>query len=458
MASGTTDYTYASAAETAEALRLRDVSAVELTEAAIARIERLDGALNAVVVRDFDNARVAALAADAALARGDDGILLGVPLTVKESYDLAGYATTWGMEPFRDHRAGSDSEVVKRLKAAGAVVLGKTNVPPALGDWQAVNPIYGQTNNPYDLTRTPGGSSGGSAAALAAGYVPLEMGSDIGGSVRIPAAFCGVYGHKPSYGVVPLDGHTPGGLSGSGALLAVGGPLARTADDLALAMRIVAGPSGDEARAWKLDLPPARLTSLKGARVLIVDRHPRCVTTAAMRGALAELAETLEAKGARVARESDLLPDLGAQHDIYFPMLMTIVSRGDPNAPPPPSAHEWMGFLDAQVAFRRQWAALFDAFDVVVTPAFGSSAFAHQTEPVWETRTLTLDNETTPYGAQLSWPAVATLPHLPATAFPIGMDAGGLPLGAQAIGAFGNDYTTIAFAGLAGQCFTPPAL
>lgn len=457
MGASAGDYTYATAADTARALRLRDVSSAALTEAAIGRIERLDGILNAVVVRDFAAARTAAAAADAALARNEPGALLGVPVTVKESYDLTGHPTTWGMEMFREHRAGADSEVVRRLKSAGAVVLGKTNVPPALGDWQSDNPIYGRTNNPFDVTRSPGGSSGGSAAALAAGYVPLEMGSDIGGSVRIPAAFCGVYGHKPTYGIVPLLGHAPGGIAGAGALLAVGGPLARSAGDLRLAMDIVAGPIDDDARVWKLDLPKPRFDSLAGARVLIVDRHPRCSTAGAMRGALGALGRELEAKGAKVSHESPLLPDLGAQHDVYFPMLMTIVSRGDPRMPPPPSAHEWMALLDAQAAFRRRWAELFEAFDVVVTPTFGSAAFKHLAEPVWEKRKITLDDETLPYGSQLAWPAVATLPHLPATSFPVGNDDG-MPLGAQAIGAFGDDYTTIAFAGLAGRPFTPPKL
>ncbi|MCC6918102.1 MAG: amidase [Alphaproteobacteria bacterium] len=458
MGASTGDYTYATTADTAEALRLRDVSSTALTEAAIARIERLDGTLNAVVVRDFAAARAAAAEADAGLARNEPGALLGVPVTVKESYDLTGHPTTWGMEMFREHRAGTDSEVVRRLKAAGAVILGKTNVPPALGDWQSDNPIYGRTNNPFDVTRSPGGSSGGSAAALAAGYVPLEMGSDIGGSVRIPAAFCGVYGHKPTYGIVPLLGHAPGGMAGAGPLLAVGGPLARSADDLRLAMDIVAGPAGDDARVWKLDLPKPRLTGLAGARVLIVDRHPRCTTAGAMRRALADLGRRLAAKGAAVSYESPHLPDLGAQHDVYFPMVMTIVSRGDPRMPPPPSAHEWMGLLDAQAAFRQQWAKLFETFDIVVTPTFGSAAFKHQEEPVWEKRTITLDGEILPYGSQIAWPAVATLPHLPATSFPIGDDEDGMPLGAQAIGAFGDDYTTIAFAGLAGRPFKPPGL
>ncbi|BCW89545.1 Putative amidase AmiB2 [Alphaproteobacteria bacterium SO-S41] len=451
------DFAYASAIDTAAALRLKDVSSAELVDAAIRRIERLDQKLNAVVVRDFERARADAKAADAAIAGGKTAPLLGVPLTVKESYDLAGYPTTWGIGMLHDHRAPADSELVTRLRAAGAVLLGKTNIPPALGDWQSDNPIYGRTNNPYDLTRSPGGSSGGSAAALAAGYVPLEFGSDIGGSVRIPAAFCGVYGHKPSYGVFPLGGHVPGGAAGAGVLLAVGGPLARTAEDLTLAFKLTAGSEGDVAKAWSLNLPPPRRTTLKGMRVLIVDSHPRCATANAMKQALADFAETIARQGAEVATASELLPDLGAQYDVYFPMLMTIVLRNSPAPGNPPSAHGWMDLLDGQASFRRQWAALFEAFDIVVTPAFGSAAFAHNTEP-YEKRLLTIDGADTVYGTQLAWPSVATLPHLPATAFPIGFDADGLPLGAQAIGGFGEDYTTLAFAGLAGRPFVPPKL
>lgn len=454
---GSTDYTYASAREIAGAVRLRDVSAAELTDAAIARIEKLDGELNAVVVRDFDRARADARAADEARAAGDSRPLLGVPVTVKESFDLTGYPTTWGMEPFRAHRAQGDATVVQRLKAAGAIVLGKTNVPPSLGDWQSDNPIYGRTNNPYDVTRSPGGSSGGSAASLAAGFAALEYGSDIGGSVRIPSAFCGVYGHKPSYGIVPLRGHSPGGLSGHSVPLAVAGPLARTAEDLELALRLTAGGDSYDPDVWRLELPKPRINGLKGARVLVLDRHPACATAAAMRDAIGRLADRLSDDGARVARESPLLPDLAAQHAAYFEMLMTIVSRGDPTAPPPPSAHRYMELLDAQVHYRRAWTALFDAFDIVVTPAFGSGAFPH-TKGKWELRTMEIDGETTPYGSQLAWPAVAILANLPATAFPIGRDPNGMPLGAQAIGRFGDDYTTIAFAGLAGDRFSPPKL
>src|SRR5581483_1609299 len=206
---GSGDLTYRTAGELAGLLAKREISAVELFERAVARIEMHDKAVNAVVVRDFDRAREAARAADAALARGERAPLLGVPMTVKESYNVAGLPTTWGFPASKDFRPPEDALAITRVKAAGAVILGKTNVPLSLADWQSYNDIYGTTNNPWDLTRSPGGSSGGSAASLAAGYVPLELGSDIGGSLRTPAHFCGIFAHKPSLCLVPGRGQTP---------------------------------------------------------------------------------------------------------------------------------------------------------------------------------------------------------------------------------------------------------
>jgi amidase len=163
----------------------------------------LDPKINAVVVRDFDRARTAADAAEASLARGEGRPLLGLPMTVKEAFNIASLPTTWGHQKFKDWRPDADSLVVQRLKAAGAIILGKTNMPVDLGDWQSYNEVYGTTNNPWDLTRTPGGSSGGAAATLAAGFVPLELGSDIGGSLCCPTHFCGVFSHKPNLDLVP---------------------------------------------------------------------------------------------------------------------------------------------------------------------------------------------------------------------------------------------------------------
>lgn len=198
-----------SARELARALAARQVSALELAEEAIGRIERHDPRINAICVRDFDRARQAARAADRAIAQGNAGPLAGIPMTVKESFNVAGLPTTWGFAPQRDFIAAEDALAVARVKAAGAVILGKTNVPVALADWQSYNEIYGVTGNPFDVARTPGGSSGGSSAALAAGYGALSLGSDIGGSLRAPAHFCGVYAHKPTHALVPTRGHSP---------------------------------------------------------------------------------------------------------------------------------------------------------------------------------------------------------------------------------------------------------
>src|SRR5450830_1901579 len=285
------------------ALARGDCSALALCEAAIARIEAQDGAINAVVVRDFERARSQARAADEALARGDRRPLLGLPMTVKESFNLAGLATTWGFEFARKHRAERDALAVTRLKAAGAVILGKTNVPVGLGDWQSVNPIYGRTRNPLDLKRTPGGSSGGGAAALAARFVALELGSDIGGSIRVPAHFCGVYGHKPSLGLLPARGHDfPGLGSGAPNELAVIGPLARSVDDLELALSVLAGPEAPQSKAYALQLPPAR--DMAQARCLLLDQHPGLPVSQDTQAALQDVANTLQAGGCTVLRSS----------------------------------------------------------------------------------------------------------------------------------------------------------
>jgi amidase len=431
----------------AAALADKRLSAREACEAAIARIERLDGAINAVVVRDFDRAREQAAARDERLARGERGPLLGVPMTVKESIDVAGLPTTWGLAFLRDFRARADAAVVERLKAAGAVILGKTNLPPSLADWQSTNAIYGRTVNPHDATRSPGGSSGGAAAAVASGMVPLECGSDIGGSIRVPAAFCGVFGHKPSFGLVPTRGHGFPGVDGAGVELAVIGPLARTAADLDLALGVLAGPDADEAVGYRLALPAPRPRRLADCRLLALDEHPRARTDAVIREAIAGLCGDIERAGAKVVRESPLLPDLGAAHDGYLAMLTAIMTRGVPGAPPAISAHEWMALLDQRARLRRQWLALFEVFDAVVTPVFGTVAYPHVDAPDMKTSTLLIDGVPTPYGAQSAWPGVATFPGLPATAAPVGRTREGLPIGVQVVGPYLHDRTTIAIAG-----------
>jgi amidase len=444
---GIDDYAAAGAGELAAALASRRVGAVELFEAAVSRIERLDGAINAVVVRDFDRARQAAVAADEALARGESRPLLGVPMTIKEAFNVAGLPTTWGLESARDWIADSDATVVARLKAAGAVIIGKTNVPPNLADWQSANPVYGRTVNPHDHTRSPGGSSGGSAAALASGMVPLEFGSDIGGSIRIPSAFSGVCGHKPSYGLVPPRGHAPPGLDGLPPLLNVVGPMARSVDDLELALSLTAGPEPEEAVGYRLELPAPRCRQLTDFRVLILDVHPLAPVDGEIRSAIAALADRLDNAGAQVSRHSDRLPDLVDAHAGYVRMLLTALSYGAPPGPQAPTFNAWMDMQNHQLATRRRWAAFFEHVDVVVAPVLGMPAFPHM-EGEWSERRVMIDGEPRSFGDQLAWVGMATYGNLPATAVPIGVTAGGLPIGVQILGPYLGDRTTLGFARL----------
>src|SRR5262249_31171765 len=286
-------WSFKTAVELSAALKAKTVSAVELAQDAIGRIERHDGKINAICVRDFDRALQAARAADAALARGESRPLLGIPLTVKESYNVAGLPTTYGFVQQKDFVAKEDALTITRIKESGCVILGKTNVPVGLGDWQSYNDIYGTTNNPYDLTRTPGGSSGGSSAALAAGFSVLATGSDIGGSLRVPAFHCGIYAHKPTINICAARGEAPPPVPAipRDHDLAVIGPMARTAADLTLLLDVMAGPDPLEAGVgYKLDLPAARHQVLKEFRVLVIGSHPLLPPDREVRGAIETLA------------------------------------------------------------------------------------------------------------------------------------------------------------------------
>jgi amidase len=429
------------AIETAQAIARGETSAEAECEAAISRIEERDGDINAVVVCDFDRAREAARAADKANIAGEARPLLGVPITIKESHDVAGLPTTWGLESAKGFIAQEDSLVVQRLKSAGAILLGKTNVPPMLADWQSDNPVYGRTNNPHDHSRVVGGSSGGSAAALAAGMVPLEFGSDIGGSVRIPANFCGVYGLKPSYGVVPLEGHFFPGTDGADIPLSVTGPLARSAADLALALDLTSD----------IALPRTRRKSLKDSRLLVVTDTDLAIVDDAIVTAIDEIAEGCERAGATIARQSDLLPDLAALHRQYLHMLLTVLAARDPASDYPlPDFPGWMDMLDQQARAQRQFRSLFEDFDAILCPNAGTTAFPHSSVPMGE-RKLIVNGEERGFGEQFGWVSIATYPGLPAASVPIGEDADGLPIGLQIIGGFHADQTVVELARLIGE-------
>jgi len=425
------------ALQTADAVRSGESSALAETDAAIARIEAADGALNAVVVRDFDRARAAARALDDRIAQGFDAALLGVPMTIKESYDVAGLPTTFGFEAFRDHRAAADAVVVRRLKAAGAILLGKTNVPVGLADLQSVNPVYGRTVNAHDASRSAGGSSGGSAVALAADMVPLEFGSDIGGSIRVPAAFNGVWGHKPTWGLVPYDGHYFPGTDGARPVLSVVGPMARDADDLDAALEVVA----DHPLS-----PPCQRTPGRW-RLLVLASHPLAGVQAAITEALGDLADAFAASGAEVDHDSDLLPDLHRQSDTYRDLLTIEMGRRQPLPPgaQPPTLARWLELHDEQARCIRDWRRLFERYDAVIAPALGVTAFRHDDAPLGPRR-ISIDGRDEDFLHQFNWPGLATLPMLPATSVPVGTDGDGLPIGVQVIADLFADRTAIAVA------------
>ncbi|WP_375412886.1 amidase [uncultured Bradyrhizobium sp.] len=482
-------WSFTSAVECASALAAKKVSALELAQDAIDRIERHDAKINAICVRDFARGLDAARAADAALAKGETGPLLGLPITVKESYNIAGLPTTWGFPAQKDFRPPEDALSISRVKAAGGVILGKTNVPLGLGDWQSYNEIYGATNNPFDLGRTPGGSSGGSAAALAAGYGPLSLGSDIGGSLRVPAFHCGVYAHKPTFALVPSRGHTPPPFPPLplDRDLAVIGPMARSAADLSLLLDVIAGPDPiDAGKAYKLALPPPRHGELKNFRVLLVDSDPVLPTSSEVRGAIEELAGNLGKAGVNVARQSPLLPDFAASSRLYMRMLMSFLGAFFPpeviarvqdaatHLKPEDvslaaerlrgitlSHRAWVLDDGARARLRAQWHELFRTFDAVICPIMPTPAYPHDHSPEQEMRRIDIDGKHHSYPDQLAWPGIATLPGLPATAIPLGLSPQGLPLGVQIVGPWLEDRTPLKLAELIERefgGFVPPPM
>ncbi|MEU0934414.1 amidase [Embleya sp. NPDC005971] len=473
------DWNFRSAKESAAALRAGEVSSVELTEAAIAGIERDEGVINAICVSDFDRARAAARDADRAFGRGEDRPLLGIPVTVKESYDIAGLPTTWGMPQYRDFVPAEDAVQVSRIKAAGAVVLGKTNVPLGLQDLQSFNEIYGTTNNPWDRGRTAGGSSGGSAAALASGFGALSIGSDIGGSLRTPAHFCGVHAHKPTLGLVANRGMVPPATPAFpiDLDLAVVGPMARTARDLTLLLDVMAGPDPlTFGVAHDLNLPPARHQRLGDFRVLVLDEHPLIPTGSAVRAGVNRVADALVDGGAHVERHSPLLPDPAEAALIYTQLLFSGsvarfpveeyerlqtraagLSAEDRSLDAARlrgmvlSHRDWVEVNNRRELHRHGWRQLFAEFDAVVCPITPTPAFPHDHNPDLLARRIDIDGVEYPFFDQLVWAGLATMPGLPATAIPAGRSAEGLPVGVQLIGPMFEDRTPLRLAELLEQ-------
>ncbi|MFI5375142.1 MAG: amidase [Candidatus Rokuibacteriota bacterium] len=456
------------------ALRSGTITAPELTELYIRRVERHDRALNAVVVRDYTRAREQAVGAEHARARGEHRPLLGLPITLKESINVTGLHTTCGVPDWKGFISQHDAPVATRTRAAGAVLLGKTNVPPMLADWQSANPIYGRTNNPWDLTRTPGGSSGGSAAAIAAGLSALEVGSDIGGSIRVPAAFCGIYGHRPSETLLPKSGQFPmPPLPNPAVVMGVQGPLARSAEDLELALSVLAGPEAGEDVAWKVTLPPARRERLADFRVAVLPPIPWLPVDDQITAALQDLAGRLAKMGAVVKEiQPDGLGDHRGYHAFYRTLLSAVTgARVDADTRRQRvetfkragddfslgaarglegTAGDYILWNGRREQHRAAWRAFFREWDVLLAPAINVLAYPH-IERAWPTDdsdltlTFSVNGASVPYLHGLGYPALSTVPGQPATAFPVGLSREGLPIGLQAIGPYLEDLTPIRF-------------
>ncbi len=475
---------FGSASQLASEIRDRRLGCLELLDFYLARAERHNPALNAIIAWQVDAARQRAREADAALAKGEVwGPLHGIPMTIKESFNLAGLPTTFGNPLWKDNIAAKNAVVVDRLLQAGAIIFGKTNVPLMLMDSQSYNEIYGTTNNPWDLARGPGGSSGGEAAVLAAGLSALGAGSDIAGSLRNPAHYCGVYGHKPSWGLIPSRGHalaptvTPTDIS-------VVGPLARHAEDLALALGVLAGPDVLQQPAWQIELPAPRGRRLGEFRVAVWASSPLCeidtgvserldtaITAIARAGAAVDKNARLDItdaehhrlfmtllRAATASRLSDA--DFAAQKEIAATISPDDMSFRATLARGAALDHRAWGIAnEARNKLRYAWGDFFQRFDVLLTPVAATAAFPHDHNPDRDQRLIAVNGRMIPYGDQRFWAGLASLCYLPATAAPIGLTAAGLPVGLQIIGAEGEDPTTIEFARLlAGEIggFTPP--
>ncbi len=480
-----TELHFRSATELAAALRRREVSSRELLELYLGRIEKHNPALNAVVTLDAERARARAAAADQALARGESwGPLHGLPITIKDSYETEGVLTTCGAPELAKHVPARDADAVKRLRDAGAVIFGKTNLPLMASDLQSYNEVFGSTNNPWDTARTPGGSSGGAAAALAAGLCGLELGSDIGGSIRTPCHWNGLFGHKATHGIVPMRGHIPGPPGMLSEMdLGVGGPMARSAEDLDLALSVLAGPDEARARAWSFALPAPRHTDLRSYRVAAWIDDRDFPLDREVEAPLREAVAALRKAGARVDEAARPFEDARGAFELYEYLLWGAMIAGFPDAvfqgmvahraANPDDASAFGRTARAGAQYHREWASaheraaqlgarfaeFFRSYDVLLLPVNPVPAIPHDHSGDLFTRQIQINGGPADYLDMLKWISPATLCYLPASTAPVGRTRGGLPVGIQIVGPYLEDRTSIDFARRIGEVmggFTPP--
>jgi amidase len=460
------DFAYSTAIQTARAIANKDVSSRELLQASLDRVSKLDGPINAVVTLDTERALNAADRADQAVSDGEVlGPLHGVPITIKDSFQTEGVTTTSGAPELSDFVPDRDADPVARYKAAGAIVYGKTNLPIWAADLQSYNEVYVTTSNPYDIECTPGGSSGGSGASLAAGYTPLELGSDIGGSIRIPAHWSGVCGHKPSYGIISARGQIPG-MPGtlSQADIAVSGPMARDIDDLEMALDILAGPDSWNEKAFTINLPAARHENIKDFRVAVWIDEESAPISEPYRQLLLGAASALESAGAKVDYDARPAFTFDKAVDTFWKLLSAaeaatwslskleeIASQG---AEPQGEFgiwhatlrhREWLSWHERRMQQRDRWREFFINQDVVLLPVTLSEAIRHDHSTPFTSRSININGAERLYSDQIKWVGLTGVSLLPSTVVPIGM-IDGKPVGVQIAGPFLEDRTTLAVA------------
>jgi amidase len=437
------DIAFLPASDLVELVGGKKVSSRELLDGYLDRVERLNPALNAIVTLDVERARERADAADEATARGESwGALHGLPITVKDVFETAGLRTTCGNPEWSDYVPERDAVLVARLRNAGAVIFGKTNTPTLAADGQTYNPIFGTTNNPWDLTRTPGGSSGGCAAAVASAMTSMSFGSDIAGSIRIPSSFCGLYGHKPTYGMIPQRGHIPGP---PGELIErdinTVGPIARSPRDLDLALSVLAGPMSQEALGWRMEPAPPSGRPLAGHRVGVWLDDEACPVDAAVEERLDAMVVALRDAGVEIDTEARPGFTFGEAFEVFLPLLRQGAGL---------SHAEWQELDARRQVFREQWARFFERYDFMLCPACSRPPFKHDQGPR-EERHYTINGTDRPYQDYIAWPGLIGVSYLPSTSTPLGPNSEGLPIGVQVVGPHLSDRRTIEFSRLMAQ-------
>ena len=482
---------FQSATDLVNAIKSAKIQSSELLEHFIKRMQRYNPKINAIVATDLHNARERAFAADKALEKGENwGALHGLPVTIKDSFEVVGMPCTSGSPDLKDYQPSKNAFVVQKLLDEGAVIFGKTNLPLFAGDFQSYNAVYGQTNNPWNRDMVPGGSSGGAAAALAAGLTGLEMGSDIGGSIRNPAHFCGVFGHKPSFGIVPFIGHIPplpGPYSGeyTGDFdIAVAGPLARSAKDLDLVMGLIASSERSQLTASKSKLQRTREKILKNYKIGLWLEDPSFPTDINVLDCLQNAVDTLAKSGARIEEKRPDI-DYSRSHEMYLQLASAATSAALPQAEFEEMLdavknlsdedrteealsikgktmlhRNWLNLNSTRMMMRETWTEFFKEFDILLCPTVSVTAFPHdQTEDFYARRLVINGKSRSYFDTVVAWAGLTGMVYLPSTIVPVGLAKNGLPVGMQIVAPYLQDRTSIYFAGLVEDTlggFTPP--